>query len=256
MDSSELEKFIKICFIHSWLKDVNYSYHIALSKSEIKNNPSGFGVFLITSNNKINKLKLNLLHIALNIALNNISNYLQPDSITKEKQEIKSIAANFFLPKELNDRFNFKDKKMQRVDFEITKFARYDSPVLITGETGVGKDLAAYQIHKRSSRADKPFVRLPIKSFAEALLESELFGYEKGAFTGAFESKIGKLEAANQGTIYLPEISEFSLDVQKMLLNFLQYQQIERVGSKGNSKKLLDVRLIFASNEDLIKKNQ
>lgn len=149
------------------------------------------------------------------------------------------------------DRFIFKSKVMTKVDYEITRLAKIDAPVLILGETGVGKDLVAYNIHKRSNRNMNPFVSVSIKGLKEELIESELFGYEKGAFTGAAERRIGKFEGANNGTIYLPEISSLNQSTQIKLLEFLQFGVIERVGSGGDSKIKLNVRLVLASNENL-----
>jgi transcriptional regulator with GAF, ATPase, and Fis domain len=147
--------------------------------------------------------------------------------------------------------FVFDSSQMRRIDYEITKVARINVPVLIIGETGVGKDLVAKLIHSRSSRANKPFEYIPIKSLHEGLLESELFGFEKGAFTGASEDRIGKLERANTGTAYLPEISTLPDTTQLKLLEFMQYTNIERVGGGAKGKIKLDVRIIMASNEDL-----
>ena len=149
------------------------------------------------------------------------------------------------------DYFVCKSKAMQNVDFEITKIARSNADVLLLGETGAGKDVIAYEIYKRSTRRDKLFVEVSLNSLSDTLIESELFGYEKGAFSGADTTKAGKFEAANGGTIYLPEISDISEKIQAKLLSFMQYKEISKVGP-GNVKKIkLDVRLIMASNKDL-----
>ena len=149
------------------------------------------------------------------------------------------------------DYFVCKSKAMQNVDFEITKIARSNADVLLLGETGAGKDVIAYEIYKRSTRRDKLFVEVSLNSLSDTLIESELFGYEKGAFSGADTTKAGKFEAANGGTIYLPEISDISEKIQAKLLSFMQYKEISKVGP-GNAKKIkLDVRLIMASNKDL-----
>ena len=149
------------------------------------------------------------------------------------------------------DKFITASKAMQAVDFEITKYAQQNVDVLIQGETGVGKDIIAYEIHKRSSRRNKIFVQVPLHTLNESLIESELFGYEKGAFSGADNAKTGKLEAANGGTIYLPEISEINERIQLKLLYFLQYKSINKVG-QGSSKNVnLDVKVILASNKNL-----
>lgn len=258
MEENQLDQFVKMTFIHSWLKSTKYSYQITLAKFDRFNEPLSFGVFLITSENRITTNKLNLFHIALNIALNNISEFLALNSDTKTENTVIPYPGKLKSSKQNNNngaqetlQFLYEDKKMRNIDFEISRYANLNVPVLITGETGVGKDLAAYLLYKRSTRADRQFIRIPIKNLTESLLESELFGYEKGAFTGATETKIGKLEGADSGTVYLPEISELSKNTQLKLLEFLQYQTISRVGGCANLDKKLNVRLIFASDENL-----
>lgn len=150
------------------------------------------------------------------------------------------------------DNFVFACDEMKKINFEITKIANWNFDVLILGETGVGKDMIATQILKRSQRKDKPFLPIPLRSLSESLLESELFGHEKGAFTGADKLKIGKFEAANQGTIYLPEISNLPESIQLKLLHFMQYKTITRVGHDSSKGEInLDVRMIMATNENL-----
>ena len=122
----------------------------------------------------------------------------------------------------------------------------------MTGETGVGKDMIASQIYQRSNRKDKPFIPIPLRSLSESILESELFGHEKGAFTGADRMKVGKFEAAHQGIVYLPEISNLPEAIQLKLLHFMQYKTITRVGHDSRKSEMnLDVRLIMATNENL-----
>ena len=150
-----------------------------------------------------------------------------------------------------HDYFVCASNAMLNVDKKISLFSKENVDVLLTGESGVGKDIIAYEIHKRGPGKNKLFVEVPLNSINDSLLESELFGYEKGAFTGADNSKIGKFEAANGGTIYLPEISEISERIQLKLLSFMQYKEISKVGP-GNAKKIkLNVRIIMATNKDL-----
>lgn len=152
---------------------------------------------------------------------------------------------------ENTDKLIASSKAMIKTVFEIEKFADQDVHILLTGETGVGKDIVAKEIHSRSRRKNKLFSSVSLHSLSEGLIESELFGHEKGAFSGADEAKIGKFEAANGGTIYLPEISEINERIQLKLLKFMQYKEINKVGQKTGKDIKLDVRLIVASNKNL-----
>ena len=138
---------------------------------------------------------------------------------------------------------------MQRVYHFISKLAPTDSTVLIVGESGTGKELAARAIHRNSKRAQKSFLAVNCAALTESLLESELFGHEKGAYTGAFDQKKGRLEIADGGTLFLDEIGELSLALQVKLLRVLQEREFERVGGTQTIK--IDVRLITATNRDL-----
>jgi DNA-binding NtrC family response regulator len=133
----------------------------------------------------------------------------------------------------------------------INRVAQSDVTVLITGESGTGKELVAQAIHRRSNRRDKPFVPINCGAIPEELLESEFFGHEKGAFSGAIRTKIGRFELANGGTIFLDEIGEMKLPLQVKLLRFLQEHKFERVG--GLKTIEVDVRVIAATNKDLWK---
>jgi Nif-specific regulatory protein len=138
---------------------------------------------------------------------------------------------------------------MQRAYHFISKVAPTDSTVLIVGESGTGKELAARAIHRNSKRAQKSFLAVNCAALTETLLESELFGHEKGAYTGAFDQKKGRLEIADGGTLFLDEIGELSLALQVKLLRVLQEREFERVGGTQTIK--IDVRLITATNRDL-----
>jgi DNA-binding NtrC family response regulator len=138
---------------------------------------------------------------------------------------------------------------MVEVFKRIGEFARKDLTVLILGESGTGKELVARALHRHSRRAGKPFVAVNSAAIAETLLESELFGHEKGAFTGATEAKAGKFEAASGGTLFLDEVGDLSAGGQAKLLRVLQEQHFERVG--GNEAVRTDVRVLAATNQDL-----
>ncbi len=138
---------------------------------------------------------------------------------------------------------------MQQVVDMIDQVARSQATVLVTGASGTGKELVAQQIHEKSDRADGPFVRLHCAALSENLLESELFGHEKGAFTGATHQRKGRFEEADGGTLLLDEIGEIPEPTQVKLLRFLQQREFERVG--GNETISVDVRIIAATNRDL-----
>jgi two-component system NtrC family response regulator len=140
---------------------------------------------------------------------------------------------------------------MQVVFDTIRKVAITDAPVLILGESGTGKEMAARALHEKSSRKNGPFVAINCSAIPETLLESELFGHEKGAFTGAHVQRKGRIETASGGTLFLDEIGEIPLPLQVKLLRFLQEQQIQRVGGRQDIQ--LDVRVIAATNADLKK---
>ncbi|HXK30732.1 MAG TPA: sigma-54 dependent transcriptional regulator, partial [Candidatus Binatia bacterium] len=142
-----------------------------------------------------------------------------------------------------------RSRKMTAVFDMIKALAETDSGVMIIGETGTGKELAARAIHDLSARKDRRFVPINCGAFPETLLEGELFGYEKGAFTGAVQTHAGKIETANGGTLFLDEVENISPAMQVKLLRVLQEREVERLGS--NRKVKVDMRVIAASNVDL-----
>ena len=165
------------------------------------------------------------------------------------------VGENRSLRQQLNMRYSLdnvvgNDYKMLRVFDLIEAVADSRATVLITGESGTGKSLIARTIHQRSGRSDKPFVEVACGALPETLLESELFGHQKGSFTGAVADKPGKFEVANTGTIFLDEISTASPALQVKLLRVLQTFEFERVG--GNETFKTDVRVILATNRDLM----
>ncbi len=169
-----------------------------------------------------------------------------------EKQTL--ILQNRDLRSRLEDKFHFKNivgrsEKMVKVFELIHHIAPYDSSVLIIGESGTGKELIANAIHYNSPRASMPFVKVSCASLSEGIIESELFGHEKGAFTGAITSRKGRFESAHQGTLFLDEVEDIPPATQIKLLRVLQEGEFERVG--GNKTIKVDIRIIAASNQDL-----
>lgn len=142
-----------------------------------------------------------------------------------------------------------KNPAMEEVWKLVDLVANSSANVLITGESGTGKEIVAEEIHRRSDRSDKPFIAINCQQYPHELIESELFGHEKGAYTGAVSRRIGKLEQAAGGTVFLDEIGDLSMDVQVMLLRVLEKKEIERIGS--NTVIPVDFRLVTATNRPL-----
>jgi DNA-binding NtrC family response regulator len=190
------------------------------------------------------------------------SDYLQkpfePESLlmviqktVRERQMLQEIRD---LRREVNQRYAFgniigKNHKMRAIYDLIKKMSNTGARVLITGETGVGKELVAKAIHFNSPRKNRPFISINCGALADTLLETELFGHEKGAFTGAIRRKEGKFEYARGGTVFLDEVGDITTGMQVKLLRVLQEKQLERVG--GNQPIDVDVRIISATNQDI-----
>jgi two-component system response regulator HydG len=147
-----------------------------------------------------------------------------------------------------------KDSKMQNIYRLIEDIAPTDATVLIQGESGTGKELVARAIHRQSLRGDRPFIVINCSAYPATLLESELFGHEKGAFTGAIRQKSGRFEQADGGTVFLDEIGEIAPSAQIKLLRVLQSKKFERVGGEETLK--VDVRVLTATNKDLLQEVQ
>ncbi len=150
---------------------------------------------------------------------------------------------------ECNGIFIYTSEKMQRIKKIIDQVADTDVAVLIQGESGVGKEVVARYLHLNSLRRDKPFMKVNCAALPQELLESELFGYEKGAFTGAYRQKPGKFELAQGGTIFLDEIAEIPLPLQAKLLQVLQDREFSRLGGKVDVR--VDVRVLAATNKNI-----
>jgi len=183
-----------------------------------------------------------------------------PDEIEIQVNKIIShrevVLENILLRKQLDEKYQYdeiigKSDAMQEIFEMIRRVAPTDSTVLITGESGTGKELIAQAIHANSQRCYMPFIAVSCGALPESLLESELFGYEKGAFTGAEHTKRGRFEMAHNGTLFLDEIGEISLKTQVDLLRVLQQRQFSRLGSEQSID--VDVRILAATNRNLEK---
>jgi two-component system NtrC family response regulator len=174
--------------------------------------------------------------------------------IKKTEEKTYLVRENRVLKETLKDRFKSEDfvyqgEKMHEVASLIVRIAKTDSTCIIAGESGVGKEVVVDLIHSLSDRKDYPLIKVNCAAIPDTLLESELFGYEKGAFTGAHQRKMGKFELANKGTIFLDEIGDIPLILQSKLLRALQEKEIERLGGLHPIK--VDVRIITATNKNL-----
>jgi DNA-binding NtrC family response regulator len=178
-------------------------------------------------------------------------------AIRKALRNREIVLENLYLRKELESKIGFdmvvgKSKRMQEIFDLVRRVAPTDSTVLLTGESGTGKELLARELHKLSHRRSAPFVVVDCGALVETLFESELFGHTKGSFTGAYETKHGRFEIADGGTIFFDEISNIGLNIQAKLLRAIQEKEIIRVGSTTPLK--VDVRIIAATNENLEEK--
>jgi len=226
----------------------------------------GFGCigffYLYTRNlNSISNIYFDLLYgISLQISIA-ISNILANEKIERQLIEINEYKQKLedeksYLQEEIQHKYNHSEiigqsNSLENIFRMINHVASSDSTVLILGETGTGKELIARAIHNASPRQNKLMVKINCATLPQNLAESELFGHEKGSFTGATERRIGKFELAHNGTLFLDEIGELSLELQVKILRALQEKEIERIGGKGVIKT--NVRIIAATNRNLLK---
>ena len=174
--------------------------------------------------------------------------------IKKVEERLHLIHENLILKEALKDRMKsenivYASERMHEIVSLIVRVAKTDSTCMVQGESGVGKEIVANLIHELSERKDQPLVKVNCSAIPDTLLESELFGYERGAFTGAYQKKLGKFELANKGTVFLDEIGDVPLSLQPKLLRVLQEREIERLGGLHPVK--VDVRIIAATNKNL-----
>lgn len=188
------------------------------------------------------------IRVNSNILINNKNEKIGAVETFIDISEIKNLSEH------LSEFFKYENivghnKEIKQIISVLESVSQTDSSVLITGESGTGKELAARAIHLNSSRKTGPFIAVNCSAFVESLIESELFGHEKGAFTGAIKTKIGKFELAQGGTLFLDEIGDLSIAVQTKLLRVLETREFERVG--GNKIIKLDARIIAATNKNI-----
>ena len=174
------------------------------------------------------------------------------DDETRTDEQLRN--ENFVLREEIDQSSMFEEivgssQPIRQLLKQVEKVAPLDSTVLILGKTGTGKELVARALHRRSKRANRPFIRVNCAAIPQSLIASELFGHEKGAFTGALQRRVGRFEAANGGTLFLDEVGELPMETQIALLRVLQEKELERVGSSHPVS--IDVRVIAATNRDL-----
>jgi Nif-specific regulatory protein len=171
-----------------------------------------------------------------------------------EADKQRLLDENIHLKQELRERYDFShivgsSNPLRQVYEQVTQVARTNTTVLLRGESGTGKELIAHAIHYNSLRASKPFIKVSCAALPETLIESEMFGYEKGAFTGAQNRKKGRFELADGGTLFLDEIGDLNISTQIKLLRVLQEREFERLGGTETIK--INVRLVAATNKDL-----
>jgi len=244
------EEFFHLVFLDLKLPDLDGLQLLSLFKEENPATP----VIIITGyasiDSAVEAMKLGAFHY--------LAKPFSPEELrlitNKALEKRKSYFETLSLRQELEDKLEFEmeigeSQAMQKVMDIVKRVSPSDSTVLITGESGTGKDLLAREIHKHSPRKNAPFVVVDCGALIETLFESELFGHVKGSFTGAHQTKHGRFEVANGGTIFLDEVANISINIQAKLLRVIQELEVTRVGSTKPIK--VDVRIIAATNKNL-----
>ncbi|CAM4297664.1 sigma-54 interaction domain-containing protein [Vibrio neonatus] len=231
----------------------NHTYSHMISRIKIGDERICDIALLARGENRFTSLHTELfssLNSPFGIAVSNSIKHLEikqmHENLLKENQDLKHKIAGIHRIDVIGS-----DSGLKQTMQQVEAIALTDAPVLILGETGVGKDVIANEIQALSTRKDEPFIRVNCGAIPESLIDSELFGHEKGAFTGAIERQIGRFERANKGTLFLDEIGELSKQAQVRLLRVLQNGEMERIGSNSTIK--VDVRIIAATNRSLDK---
>ncbi|MDO1501662.1 sigma 54-interacting transcriptional regulator [Winogradskyella maritima] len=238
------------------MKDTGLNYSVVL---KLKNGDEVYGIILFHFKEQ-QDMSSSVVRLYPNIADQlsvAISNLLANEEIQRLNEKLTQ--ENEYLEEEIKTSYNFTNiigasEPMQQVFQMVEQVASSSSTVIVLGETGTGKELIARAIHDRSPRNKRPLIKINCATLPAQLLESELFGHEKGSFTGATERRIGKFELAHQGTIFLDEIGELPLELQSKLLRVLQEREIERLG--GSKVIAVDTRIITATNRNLEKEVQ
>jgi len=221
---------------------------------QIKTINRNLPVIMLTAYGEVDKAVAAMQDGAFNYLTKPFKNDELIANITKAVEHYSLLRENTRLRNEVKKRYSFaemigKNKQMQLLFTMIEKVAPTPASVLITGESGTGKELVARAIHNYSLRDKEPFISINCAALPESLLESELFGHEKGAFTGAIALRKGRFELADRGTLFLDEIGEMALSLQAKLLRIIQERTFQRVG--GTQEQKVDVRIVAATNKDL-----
>lgn len=211
-------------------------------------------VILLTGHGSINSAVTAMQHGASTYLTKPLDIHELRTQVEKASERLRLLREKAELNRRLDEKFGFEgvvgsSPQMRRIITQLQQIAPTDSTVLIQGESGTGKELVARAIHQNNRRKSKPFVPLNISALSESILESELFGHEKGSFTGAERRRIGQFEYANGGTLFLDEVGEMPMNTQIKLLRVLEDGQITRVGA--NEPVRVNVRLVAATNADL-----
>ncbi|MEO5888956.1 MAG: sigma 54-interacting transcriptional regulator [Ferruginibacter sp.] len=257
----DIEEVMEWAIVPSYVKML---YEVGMKQlifSTLRNGDSAIGFLGVTRDNKayIDSNQLHLIKAVSSQLAVALANIKANEQIERQLEEINNYKEklkeeNLYLQDEINTGFNYGEiignsESLREVFGNIDIVARTDTSVLILGETGTGKELAARAIHNLSPRSNKPLIKLNCAALPVQLIESELFGHEKGSFTGAIDKRIGKFELADGSTLFLDELGELPLELQAKILRAIQEQEIERLGS--NKVITVNTRIIAATNRNL-----